>query len=361
MPQSTRMSARLHQAWQRRGLVAWLLRPLSWLALAITSYKRLAYRRGWKPAYRSDVPVLVVGNLYVGGTGKTPFLLAALAELRARGWHPGVVSRGYGANVGQAPRTGTGELAAAEFGDEPSLIARQSGVPISVHPRRALAAQALRARHPEVDLILADDGLQHLALARDLEILVEDARGIGNGLVLPAGPLRESASRRQGVDVIVKNVGSQALQAGHTPKDARPALVQMRVSPAGATRLSDGRHCTLAELAQPGQRIAAVAGIGQPERYFDSLRQAGLELSRTLALPDHFDYASSPFAALQAEVILITEKDAVKCAHLHDERLWAVPVSVQFSDPFFFDWLHARLLACSHSHLDTPIHGHTPA
>lgn len=351
----------LHRAWQRRGLFALAMRPLSWLTLAITSCKRLAYRRGWKRAYRSDVPVLVVGNLYVGGTGKTPFLLATLEALRDRGWRPGVVSRGYGARPGAAPRTGRGALAAADFGDEPSLIASASGVPVSVHPRRARAAQALRSQYPDIDVILSDDGLQHLALARDIEVVVEDGRGVGNGLVLPAGPLRESARRRQTVDVLVRNLGAAPLPDAAPPPAGQPAIVHMQVRPAGARRLSDRRHSSLAELAASGRRIAAAAGIGQPERFFDSLRQAGLSLAQTLALPDHFDYRTSPFTTVDAAVILVTEKDAVKCAHLSDDRLWAVPVAVQFSDPLFFDRLHARLLACSHSHLDASRHGHTPA
>lgn len=354
------MAARLHQAWQTRGLTSIVLRPLSWLAHALAAGKQLAYRRGWKHAYRSRLPVIVVGNLYVGGTGKTPFLLAAIAALQARGWHPGVVSRGYGVRIEGSPRTGRGRLDATQFGDEPSLIASETGVPVSVHPSRALAVQALVERFPQVDVILSDDGLQHLALARDIEILLEDARGLGNGLMLPAGPLREPAARRAKVDAIVRNIGSDALETLPNDDCARPRLVHMQVLPALARRLSDGAANVLQELGRPGSRIAAAAGIGQPERFFESLRRAGVTLVQTLSLPDHFDYATSPFEGVDAEIILVTGKDAVKCADLHDSRLWVVPVSVQFSDPFFFDWLHRRLLECRRD-LDTSPHGYTTA
>jgi len=360
MAQRAGMASRLHQAWQTRSVVSIALRPLSWLAHAVAAGKRIVFRRGWKRSYRSQLPVIVVGNLYVGGTGKTPFLLAAIAALQARGWQPGVVSRGYGVRVGKLPRAGCGQLDAAQFGDEPSLIAAETGVPVSVHPQRALAAQALIDQFPDVDVVLSDDGLQHLALARDIEILVEDARGIGNGLMLPAGPLREPAARRGEVDAIVRNVGSDALEPSTHDEATDPRQVRMQVLPALARRLSDGTTSPLAALGQQGGRIAAAAGIGQPERFFESLRRAGVRLAETLSLPDHFDYAASPFEAVDAEIILITGKDAVKCADLRDPRLWVVPVSVQFSDPFFFDWLHERLLTCSHD-LDTPTHGYTTA
>jgi len=354
------MAARLHRAWQTRGFASIALRPFSWLAHAIATGKQTAYRRGWKQAYRSPLPVIVVGNLYVGGTGKTPFLLAAIAALKARGWQPGVISRGYGVNIGKLPRTGRGRLDASRFGDEPSLIAAETGVPVSVHPQRALAAQALAEQFPHVNVVLSDDGLQHLALARDIEILVEDARGIGNGLMLPAGPLREPATRRREVDVVVRNVGSGDLGSFVRGGTLEPRHVGMQVLPALARRLSDGTTCALSGLGRHGDRIAAAAGIGQPERFFESLRCSGVKLAETLPLPDHFDYATSPFEALNAEIILITGKDAVKCADLPDPRLWVVPVSVHFSDPFFFDWLHERLLTCDRD-LDTPTHGYTTA
>lgn len=356
-PRAGRLAEALQRAWTRRGPLACVLYPLGAFARWLTDRKRAAYARAPQRAEHPGVPVVVVGNLYVGGTGKTPLLLALVDALRARGWHPGVVSRGYGARSDAAPRVGTGRLDPARFGDEPALIAANAGVPVAVHPRRPLAARALRAAHPEVDVILSDDGLQHRALARDVELLVEDERGIGNGWVLPAGPLRESPTVRDTVDAVIVN--------GAMPHGAPvrgPRVVGMRVRSGDAVRLVDGARASLAELAAGGGRIAAVAGIGRPQRFFDALRAAGVPLAVTLALPDHHDYAEPPFAALDAQTILLTEKDAVKCRHLRDARLWAVSAAAELADPCFFDWLHARLLQSpARRPLDTAPHGHTPA
>ncbi len=341
------MKRYLQQQWQEGGWLAQALRPLALLTSAAVALKHLAYRRGWKQASRLDVPIVVVGNLYVGGTGKTPFILAAVAALRERGWHPGVISRGYGTQAGAAPKVGQGSLDARIFGDEPALIARQSGAPVAVHPLRVLAAQALRRQHPQVDVILSDDGLQHLALARDVEIVIQDSRGIGNGLLLPAGPLREPVKRLGSIDALVTNRTGATTSA--TADGSGPARrVDMELRARTAWRLVDGLERPLADLALSG-RVAAVAGIGHPERFFATLRQAGVHPVVTVPLPDHYDYAKSPFSGLDAQYILITDKDAVKCLELNDPRLWAVSVSAHLSDPFFFDWL------------DTLLHGRTPA
>ncbi len=337
----------LQRQWQTGGWLSWLLAPLSLLAALAVAAKRLAYRAGWRRTDRMGVPVVVVGNVYVGGTGKTPFIVAAARALRARGHRPGVISRGYGVRVGPAARVGCGRLDPADFGDEPALIAHQADVPVAVHPRRADAARALLAAHPHVDVILSDDGLQHLALARDVEIVVQDERGVGNGRLLPAGPLREPASRLRGVDAIVTNRsggGSGAVPSA--PAGVRAVDMDLVID--GAWRLADGKRLPLAELGSM-PRIAAVAGIGNPERFFATLRRAGIRLDTTLGLPDHYDYAHPPFAAIEADIILVTDKDAVKCPAVDDPRVWAVTVSAHLSDPAFFDWLETRL------------HGHTPA
>ncbi|WP_313067134.1 tetraacyldisaccharide 4'-kinase, partial [Achromobacter animicus] len=213
--------------------------------------------------------------------------------------------------------------------------------------------------HPRVDVIVSDDGLQHLALARDIEIVVQDQRGVGNRRLLPAGPLREPASRLADVDAVVTNIGtpsaspavSDTLEApsqhdGRVPmvSDTRPRHIQMWLEPGLARHIGGQASQSLSAFAgQP--RIAAAAGIGNPERFFTTLRAAGITLSATLSLPDHHDYATSPFQALDADVILVTAKDAIKCGALNDPRLWEVPVQAAFSDPELFDWLADLLRA----------------
>ena len=357
-----RRASLLARQWQRGGWLSTALRPLSALTAWAVARKRERYASGAKVAYRAPVPVVVIGNIYVGGTGKTPMVIATVENLRARGYTPGVVSRGYGVKVGPHPRVGLGDLEAARFGDEPALIARATGAPVSIHPRRALAAQALLRAHPRVDVIVSDDGLQHLALARDIEIVVQDQRGVGNRRLLPAGPLREPASRLTDVDAVVTNIGTpeQSLTvsdtlAAHSRHEGGlprvsdtasppPRQVQMWLEP-GLARHIGGRDTQPLSAFAGQPRIAAAAGIGNPERFFTTLRAAGITLSATLPLPDHHDYATSPFQALDADVILVTAKDAIKCGALNDPRLWEVPVQAAFSDPALFDWLADALRA----------------
>ena len=337
-----RASTLLARQWQHGGWLSNLLLPLSRLTAWEVARKRQRYLDGARRSYRAPVPVVVIGNVYVGGTGKTPMVIATVEALRSRGYTPGVVSRGYGVKVGPHARVGLGQLEAARFGDEPALIARATGAPVAVHPKRALAAQALLQAHPKVDVIVSDDGLQHLALARDIEIVVQDERGVGNGRLLPAGPLREPAERLREVDVVVTNIGTPDGQPPAASAGQRPRQVRMWLEPDDARQVSGRGTRPLAAFAgQP--RVAAAAGIGNPERFFATLRGAGIRLETALALPDHHGYAESPFQTLTAEAILVTSKDAIKCAELNDARLWEVPVRAGFSDPQLFDWLAQAL------------------
>jgi tetraacyldisaccharide 4'-kinase len=338
----TRLQLTLLDAWQRRGALAWLLSPLSVLHYVVYVARRALYALGVLRQTRLDVPVVVIGNLYVGGTGKTPLTIELTRALAARGWRPGIVSRGYG-TAGAVARIVRTDDSAREVGDEPLLMARTTQAPVAVARDRAAAVRLLRARHPECDVAIADDGLQHWPLARDMEIALLNYRGLGNGWLLPAGPLREPGDRLDRVDAVVCNGEVPSIQT------AAPCY-WMRARLGDARRLQgSGGTQPLAALAKEqedrGQRIAAAAGIGMPDRFFAMLRAAGLVIDE-MPLADHFGFVKNPFTELSADRILITEKDAVKCAAnpalAADARIWVVPLLTEI-DPRLVDDVVARL------------------
>ncbi|ALS62990.1 tetraacyldisaccharide 4'-kinase [Pandoraea norimbergensis] len=323
--------------WQRRGVMAWLLWPLSWIFAGVAAWRRLSFRRGWKTSTRLPVPVIVVGNLTVGGTGKTPTVIALVAALRQQGYRPGVLSRGYGAQLSR-PTEVVATSRPEDVGDEPLLIAKRTGVPVWVWPARVEGGRALLAAHPECDVIVCDDGLQHYALARDVEIAVFDHRLGGNGFLLPAGPLREPLSRRRDANLINDPFGKTLPDWPNTwrltlalgdawcvnqPSLSRP-LAHFASAGLPASASVSASTAAPASAAPASRRILAAAGIGAPERFFAALRAAGLSIE-TLPLPDHYDFATNPFDGVAADAILITEKDAVKCLTWSDPRVWAVP------------------------------------
>ena len=319
------MASIVTRAWQGRGVLACLLWPLSWVFGLLITVRRALYAVGLLKRTTLPVPVIVVGNIFVGGTGKTPLVIWLIAQLRAHGFSPGVISRGYG---GKADRVQVvnASMSPLLVGDEPLLMAQKTGVPMMVGRNRVAAAQALLAAHPEVDVIISDDGLQHYALDRTIEIQLSDTRGHGNGWLLPAGPLREPASRRS--DFYVVNGGAVG--------NDNPYAMQLLA--VRAEQLAQRSvHIDLSDLARKSgaMNIAAVAGIGNPARFFTMLRAQGVRLSEEHALADHFDFASNPFQDIAADIILITEKDAVKCASnpalVQDTRLWVVPVEATIS------------------------------
>ena len=323
-PAST-LETTLTHAWLRRGPLACALFPVSLLFRALSGLRGRLYRSGVLAATRLPVPVVVVGNIFIGGTGKTPLTIWLATALRAAGFTPGIISRGHGGKEA-LPRAVTPDASAAEVGDEPLLIARRTGCPVVVGRVRADAGKALLAAHPDVDVLIADDGLQHYALARDIELVLFDGRGVGNGWLLPAGPLREPPSRRRDFTVVNAPHLSPELAAAVGP---RP--FQMQLTGGFAERLAAPfERVDLAALR--GQRIVAAAGIGNPGRFFAMLKVAGLAFAE-LPLPDHHDFRDDPFAGVAADVILITEKDAVKCGQVenlkNDPRLWVVPVTAQ--------------------------------
>lgn len=299
------------------GPLAVALLPLHWAYWLISSLRQWAYRRGIFAVKRLPVPVVVVGNITVGGAGKTPLSLALVNAFRAAGFKPGMVSRGYGGSVEGVCEVRSTDSPAC-VGDEPLLLARRGGVPVYVGRRRAEAGQALLSAYPEVDVLICDDGLQHLALTRDMEIAVLDQRGVGNGWRLPLGPLREPISRLSTVDALVLNGGYPVDATVEVPTFA------MDLVPGEFHCLADPAKKTTADELK-GLRLYAAAGIGHPERFFATLHKLGLDFEAR-AFPDHHAYTAADLAFARDGVLLLTEKDGVKCAPIYDGPAWVLPV-----------------------------------
>ncbi|MEI7614120.1 MAG: tetraacyldisaccharide 4'-kinase [Betaproteobacteria bacterium] len=319
------IAQRLPGLWYRRRFALALLPllPLSWLFLLLSGVRRGLYRLGVLKSFRLPVPVVVVGNLTVGGSGKTPLVLWLVARLREQGWRPGIISRGYGGSA-DGVQCATADSRSAEVGDEPLLLARRSGVPVFVGHDRVAAGQALLAAHPECNLIVSDDGLQHYRLQRSAEIAVFDARAAGNGQLLPAGPLRESLKRLHSVMAVVFN----STPSEQVRNFCCPAPVfSMRLAGECFQRLGDPKQTSTADELR-GKRLFAVAGIGDPARFFAQLTSLGLEFEAR-PFPDHHAYAAADLAFAHDGVVLMTEKDAVKCAGLVLSEAWVLPVRAQ--------------------------------
>ena len=316
------------QHWYRLSALSLALWPVSLLYRLLVALRRLAYRSGVLQAVRLPVPVIVVGNIVAGGTGKTPLVLWLAAMLKKNGWKPGILSRGYRGSAVAAM-----EVAAASpaevVGDEPLLLARHGGCPVWIGRKRAAAASGLLAAHPECDVLILDDGLQHYRLARDIEIAVDDARGAGNGLLLPAGPLREPASRR--VDAWVANTAPCGTHKPCFRMDLRGDTFRRVAAP----------QASAPAAAFAGKRVHAVAGIGNPQRFFDHLARLGMATVNH-AFPDHHAYTATDLDYGDCEALLMTEKDAVKCEAFAREHWYALQVEAELA-PAFFDFILAKL------------------
>jgi len=307
----------LQRRWYRVTPLHLLLLPLSLLFYLIAATRRLFFRRGILSSVRLPVPVIIVGNITVGGTGKTPLTLWLAGQLLADGWHPGIISRGFGGSASK-PQQVLDSSDPASVGDEPVLMAQRMLCPVWVSRDRPAAAQALLTAHPECDVIISDDGLQHYRLQRDAEIVVVDGiRRFGNSFLLPAGPLREATTRLREVDAVVINGGkaehgeySMQLEGVHFYNLLNPEI----------TAVAADFH---------GQCVHALAGIGHPERFFNHLKKLGISQVQTHAFPDHHAYTGADLAYDDANALLMTEKDAVKCITFADERCWVLRVDAK--------------------------------
>ena len=307
----------IERIWSGRSALWLLLLPLSWLYGLTANLIRLSYRWGWRKAWRAPVPVVVVGNLTAGGNGKTPVVIWLVQALQQRGFKPGVVSRGYGGKADRYPLVLNISTTTAQAGDEPVLIYQRTGAAVAVSPRRKDAVQALLEQH-DIDIIITDDGLQHYALARDFEIVVVDGkRRFGNGWWLPAGPMRERASRLRCVDAVITNGG-----------EALSDEIAMQLVPARAVNLKTGQTQPVSSLS----RIVAMAGIGHPPRFFATLRQQGVVPEKAVPFADHQAYSESQLASLATseQTLLMTEKDAVKARPFAAANWWYLPVNAEF-------------------------------
>jgi len=322
------MEQRLTKLWYQEDAGPSLLQPLSWLYGGVVVLRRGAYTRGWLATHRVGKPVIVVGNLTVGGTGKTPLVIWLARQLSERGLRVGVVSRGYGSSKSEAPRLISPQSNWQEVGDEPILISRRTGCTTVVGRDRVAAAKVLVDNH--VDVVIADDGLQHLRLARDCEIIVIDgARGFGNRRLLPSGPLREPASRVSAADFVVVNgeMEHSSLARVGLP---RTRAAQMTLVP-GAVQRVDGQGSSRSlEDFRDGQ-VHGVAGIGNPSRFFRDLHARGLDVIEH-PFPDHHPFTWEDLSFGDDLPVLMTEKDAVKCVQFAEPRWWYVPTDAVFSE-----------------------------
>ena len=315
---SATLEQRLQAVWYEGRDPALWMSALSPLYRGVLTLKRLAYQVGIRRVQAAGVPVIVVGNITVGGTGKTPLVLRLLEILRTSGYRPGVVSRGYGSNAGSGPRPVKTTSSALEVGDEPLLIHQRSGMPVMVGSNRNAGIRRLLADHA-VDIIISDDGLQHTKMGRDIEIVVIDgARRLGNGRCLPAGPLREPISRLERVDFTLVNGGAEN-------ELSMQLLGQTLVS------LRDGSRLPIEGF--DGKTVEAVAAIGNPDRFFQQLEAAGIVVARHV-FPDHHAYTQTELAGLQQKTVIMTEKDAVKCRTFAGRDWWMLPIEASVPPSF---------------------------
>ncbi|NBD01080.1 tetraacyldisaccharide 4'-kinase [Atlantibacter hermannii] len=310
----------IEKIWSGQSRLWLLLLPLAALYGLVSTLIRLSYRLGWRKAWRAPVPVVVVGNLTAGGNGKTPVVVWLVKQLQQRGIRVGVVSRGYGGKAQRYPLVLDAQTSSEQAGDEPVLIYQRTGAAVAVSPMRSEAIQALLEQQPP-QIIITDDGLQHYALARDREIVVVDGvRRFGNGWWLPAGPMRERASRLREVDAVITN--------GGTPKSGE---IAMQLVPSQAVNLLTGEKRDAASFRE----VVAMAGIGHPPRFFATLESLGVTPVKTLSLADHQALTHAQVAAFARpdQTLMMTEKDAVKCRPFAQQNWWYLPVEAQLGSP----------------------------
>ena len=340
------------RAWQRQAAWLWLLLPVSWLYGFITLLRRQAYKVGLFAGYRAPIPVLVIGNITVGGSGKTPLIITLVNHLQKQGIKVGIISRGYGGDSSQMPALVRADSLPSIVGDEPSLIVNMTGAAMAVCPNRKQAITTLLNAYPDLQLIIADDGLQHYALQRDIEWIVVDAsRGFGNQQLLPTGFLREPISRLQGANVVYHEKADMTATDDNNQAQSTRLTMHLQAEKLqplwSSTAELDSSIVTEAKMPVPNSRVHAVSGIGYPQRFFDTLASLGFDVIGH-PYPDHYDFSLDELLQYTEQPIIVTSKDAVKIRALlidatsrqplseeYQElanRLWVLPVTAVLSD-----------------------------
>lgn len=315
---------KIDSLWYRKQFFSYLLLPLSFVYRFFVYVRKLLYQLGYWQTYRFDIPVIIVGNITTGGTGKTPLVIELAKFLKQQGYQPGIVSRGYGGKAQSYPQWVNEDSDPHEVGDEAVLLARQTHCPVVVAPKRIFAVQQLVTKTAS-DVVLCDDGLQHYALHRDIEIALFDAsRKFGNGFCLPAGPLREPKSRLQTVDYVITNGGSNENQY---TMNLLPKEIYNLVNPQ-----------LLLSSEQINFPVHAVAGIGNPDRFFATLKQLQFNIIEH-RFPDHYQFKKNDFAFGDDQIIIMTEKDAVKCKKFAEKNMWVLSVKTQLNVKFLQEFL----------------------
>ncbi|QWE10841.1 tetraacyldisaccharide 4'-kinase [Polynucleobacter sp. es-EL-1] len=339
------------QFWERRGLTSLVLWPLSWLYGLINRALDLLNEIGVRSRKPQAVPIIIVGNIRVGGTGKTPIVIALAERLARLGWKPGIISRGYGASTSTTPIEVHSDSNPLKVGDEPVLIAKrtQDQFPIWVHPQRMKSIRSLLKKSPDVNVIISDDGLQHRALARwpareggrDIELVVRDQRGEGNRFLLPAGPLRETASRDRDA-TLMTGTETPSTHADQYFLGRRAFHLQSALgTPYQLINPSNTQPLDALAASYSAEKVTAIAAIGNPQRFFNDLQKHGVR-GEFIGLPDHSAFTKEFLESIDAQCILITEKDAVKCSSVNDARIWVVPMTLELPNALA-DWLESIL------------------
>jgi tetraacyldisaccharide 4'-kinase len=330
----------LQQAWYSEKKWVWCLAPLSALFWVLSSLRRLLYSLGFRSSCDSNIPVVVVGNIGIGGNGKTPLVLALVHDLLEKGYSPAVLSRGYGGQQTEFPYIVNINDPAQLVGDEPALIVKRNNTLLVIDPVRARGVRFIED-NTNADVIICDDGLQHYSMKRDIELCVVDKRGVGNGYLLPMGPLREGVWRLSTVDAVINNIG---FEASTDNVDVAPKIAvknyEMSLHAMRWVNVKSNESKTIAafklELEQKnkeGFQVSALAGIGDPKRFFDTLTKMAINTDNQTAFADHYQFVEHDLPA--KDVLLMTEKDAVKCTTFAHKNCWYLEINALLPDEFF--------------------------